>query len=79
MGTDARATTPGTTENEVGGDEPPIRFRGDEADLYLAHNDQLIRDVRAAVRAHPADIEDACAFAWVQFFRLERNGNADTG
>ena len=62
---------PGTTENEVGGDEPPIRFRGDEADLYLAHNDQLVRDITRAVTAHPADIEDACAFAWVQFFRYQ--------
>jgi hypothetical protein len=57
LGTDAHATTPGTTENEVGGDEPPIRFRGDEADLFLAHNDQLVRDVSGAVRAHRADIE----------------------
>jgi hypothetical protein len=36
-GTDASATTTGTpAESEA--DEPPIRFRGDGADLYLEHN-----------------------------------------
>jgi hypothetical protein len=71
LGTDARATTPGTTEKEVGGDEPPIRFRGDEPELFLEFNHELIRKVRSAVRADPADIEDACSFAWVQFFRYQ--------
>ncbi len=69
MGTVSPSTTPGTTENEVGGDEPPLRFRGDEPDLFLAFNDELTRRVRSAVRADPADVEDACSFAWVQFFR----------
>jgi hypothetical protein len=71
LGTDAQSTTPGTTEKEAGGDEPPIRFRGDEAALCLAHNDQVIREITRAVQAHPADIEDACAHAWVQFLRYQ--------
>ncbi len=29
---------------------------------------ELIRRVRTAVRADPADVEDACSFAWIQFF-----------
>jgi DNA-directed RNA polymerase specialized sigma24 family protein len=70
LGTDARASTPGTTGDEAG-DEPPLRLRGDEAELFLAFNDDLIRIVRSRVYAHPADIEDACAFAWVQFMRYQ--------
>jgi DNA-directed RNA polymerase specialized sigma24 family protein len=53
------------------GDEPPLRLRGDEADLFLAFNDDLVRRVRSCVRPHPADIEDACPFAWVQFPRRQ--------
>ena len=44
-----------------------MRLRGDEADLFLAFNDELVRADGGAVRAHPADVEDACAIAWVQF------------
>jgi DNA-directed RNA polymerase specialized sigma24 family protein len=39
--------------------------------LYLEYNAKLIRRVRWAVRASPEDIEDACAFAWVQFLRRQ--------
>jgi hypothetical protein len=35
--------------------------------LYLEYNAELIRRVLWAVDASPEDIEDACAFAWVQF------------
>jgi hypothetical protein len=66
-GTDASATTAGTTA-DPGGDEPPIRFRGDEPELYLEFNHELVKNIAAAVRATPQDIEDACQFAWIQFF-----------
>jgi hypothetical protein len=41
--------------------------RGDEAQLFRAYNDQLVRKVAAAVRASHDVVEDACAFAWAQF------------
>ncbi len=67
-GTDARSTTAGTASDEAG-DEPPLRLRGDEPELYLEFNHRLIRMVRAAVRAPLDDIEDAYAMAWVAFLR----------
>ena len=54
-----------------GGDEPPIRFRGDEPELYLAFNHELVKSIARDVRATPEDIEDACSFAWIQFFRYQ--------
>ena len=69
-GTDAHTTTTGTTA-ERGGDEPPIRFRGDEPELYLAFNPELVKLIEHDVRAAPEDIEDACSFAWIQFFRYQ--------
>src|SRR4051794_34081673 len=53
-------------------DEPPIRFQGDEADLYLEFNSELVKTLsRCVFGARPEDIEDAAAFAWVQFFRYQ--------
>jgi RNA polymerase sigma factor (sigma-70 family) len=61
-------------------DDPPIRFRGDEPELYLAYNHVLNGLIRRDVGAAPEDIEDACQFAWIQFFRYqpdrERNWRA---
>jgi DNA-directed RNA polymerase specialized sigma24 family protein len=68
LGTDARASTPGTTA-EAGADEPPLRLRGDEAALFAEHGRELIEKLTRSVRATPADVEDACSFAWVQFMR----------
>ena len=51
-------------------DEPPIRFCGDEADLYLEYNHVLVDRLKhraSGVAVH--DIEDAAASAWIQFFR----------
>ena len=45
------------------------RFRGDEPKLYLAFNHELVKLSERDVRAAPEDIEDACSFAWIQFFR----------
>ena len=53
-------------------DEPaqlPVRFRGDEPELYLKFNRQLVAKIDHAVVAQREDVEDACAFAWVQFLR----------
>jgi len=52
-------------------DEPPIRFQGDEPELYLAYNHVLNGLIRRDVGAAPEDIEDACQFAWIQFFRYQ--------
>ena len=51
--------------------EPPIRFRGDEPELYLAYNHVLNGLIRRDVGAALEDIEDACQFAWIQFFRYQ--------
>jgi hypothetical protein len=53
-------------------DEPPIRFIGDEWELYLRFNRQLQTKVASMVIAQREDVEDACAFAWVQFFATSR-------
>jgi hypothetical protein len=63
---------PPGTPPESDGDEPPLRFRGDEAELFLAFNPELKTVVAKLVRGlGQADIEDACGFAWVQFFRYQ--------
>ena len=69
LGTVSRATTAGTTADEER-DEPPLRLRGDEADLFAAHSEELIEKLARCVRASSAAIE-ACAFAWVQFLRYQ--------
>jgi RNA polymerase sigma factor (sigma-70 family) len=70
LGTDASSTTPGTTV-EAGGDEPPLRLRGDEAELYAGFSRELIQKLSRSVRAAPGDIEDACGYAWMQFLRQQ--------
>src|SRR5687768_14919240 len=47
-------------------DTPP---RGDEGLLFLEFNEDLLRRVNQIVRTAPQTIEDACAFAWLQFLR----------
>lgn len=50
---------------------PPPQ-RGDEGKLFESFNDELLRSVRRAVRGpSQANIEDACAIAWVQFLRYQ--------
>ena len=66
----ARASTAGTGDSEAG-DEPPLRLRGDELDLYAEFHFKLIGIVSSEVRASREDVEDACAFAWVQFLRVQ--------
>jgi DNA-directed RNA polymerase specialized sigma24 family protein len=70
LGTVFVATTPGTEGSEAG-DEPPLRLRGDELDLYAEFHSELVRTVQSAVRASREIVDDACAFAWVEFFRYQ--------
>jgi RNA polymerase sigma factor (sigma-70 family) len=44
---------------------------GDEADLFLAHHEALLRHVARAIPGHPALAEDACAFAWSELLRRQ--------
>jgi DNA-directed RNA polymerase specialized sigma24 family protein len=50
-------------------DELPVWFRGDEPELYLKFNRLLVAKISQVVVAQREDVEDACAFAWVQFLR----------
>ena len=59
-----------TSEPPTG--EPPVRFQGDEADLYLAYNHVMVKNLYAHTwGVRHEDVEDAAAFAWVQFFRYQ--------
>jgi len=58
-----------TVATDTGGDVP--RPRGDESRLFGEHHDRLLRNVRRAVNASDALIEDACSFAWVQLLRRQ--------
>jgi DNA-directed RNA polymerase specialized sigma24 family protein len=45
---------------------------GDEADLFRAYNDELMRTVSGVVRSSsPEVIEDACAYAWAKFLQCQ--------
>jgi RNA polymerase sigma factor (sigma-70 family) len=44
---------------------------GDEAQLFRLHAGTLRSVVTRQVRTSSANIEDACAFAWVQFLRYQ--------
>jgi DNA-directed RNA polymerase specialized sigma24 family protein len=45
---------------------------GDEAELFREFNDELMLHVNGAVfDTTPQNIEDACAFAWMQFLRRQ--------
>ena len=51
---------------------PAVRtLRGDEAELYREHHEELRRAVRRAVRGPDACVDDACSFAWLQLLRLQ--------
>jgi len=43
--------------------------RGDHDELFKQLADRLVAAVRAAVRTSPVNVEDACAFAWLQLVR----------
>ena len=46
-------------------------LRGDEAELFREHSDDLLRIVRSLVAAPEAMVEDACAMAWEQLLRYQ--------
>src|SRR4051812_44491223 len=49
---------------------PPAR--GDEAELFRQYNAALMRTVAGAVfTTTPDTVEDACAFAWTEFLRVQ--------
>lgn len=50
---------------------PPVRLRGDEAQLYERLGARLERAVRARIGGPAATVEDACAFAWEQLLRTQ--------
>ncbi len=58
---DRKETRIGPTTSAV------VALRGDEADLRHRHHRQLLGIVARDVRARPQLIEDACAFAWLEF------------
>jgi hypothetical protein len=64
-GADKRAAEPGADVAE--------RLLGDGAELYLGLNCQLVRTVQKRVDASRDTVDDACAFAWVQFMRWQRD------
>jgi DNA-directed RNA polymerase specialized sigma24 family protein len=52
--------------------EPPVRFLGDEPELYLEYNHELVKAIKNSVIIISfEDVEDACAHAWIQFFRYQ--------
>ena len=46
-------------------------MRGDEAELFERYADRLRHSITRAVNTSPDNIEDACAFAWMQLFRKQ--------
>jgi RNA polymerase sigma factor (sigma-70 family) len=50
---------------------PQVRKQGDETELYAVYAAQLRRIVAHQVRTSSANIDDACAFAWLQMLRYQ--------
>jgi hypothetical protein len=48
-------------------DRPKLPLRGDEAQLFEQFDAELRRRVQRDVNTSRANVEDACAFAWLQF------------
>src|SRR3954454_10289951 len=46
-----------------------FEIRGDELDLYGEFHFELVRKVQRRVNTSRENVEDACAFAWLQFFK----------
>jgi DNA-directed RNA polymerase specialized sigma24 family protein len=73
-----RVRVPSLTPQEEAGNEPPLRLRGDELDLYAEYHFELIRKISRDVRpASRENVEDACAFAWVEFFKKQPDREGD--
>src|SRR4051812_26017901 len=50
-------------------ERPKLPLRGDEAQLFDQFDAELRRRVQRDVNTSRANVEDACAFAWLQFLR----------
>lgn len=53
-----------STTRDPASERPPLQ--GDEERLFIVHSNQLRRVVRRHVNTSAANIEDGCAFAWLQ-------------
>ena len=49
----------------------PLSLRGDEAELFARYHAMLYGRVARWVRTSPANIDDACATAWLQLLRCQ--------
>jgi RNA polymerase sigma factor (sigma-70 family) len=49
----------------------PLSLRGDEAELFARHHATLYGRVARWVRTSAANVNDACATAWVQLLRCQ--------
>jgi RNA polymerase sigma factor (sigma-70 family) len=66
----------------VGRDDVPGRRpaqRGDEAELFKRHGDELVRIVQRVLGVQRHIAEDACSFAWLQLLRLQPERGAIVG
>jgi RNA polymerase sigma factor (sigma-70 family) len=53
-----------STTSDPASERPPLQ--GDEERLFILHANQLRRVVRRHVNTSAANVEDGCAFAWLQ-------------
>jgi DNA-directed RNA polymerase specialized sigma24 family protein len=47
--------------------------RGDEAELFRLYHRKLVRTIQARVRTSPDIVDGACALAWIEFLRHQRD------
>ena len=47
------------------------QIRGDELDLYAEFHFELVDKIGRRVNTSHENVEDACAYAWLQFFKLQ--------
>lgn len=52
-------------------EEPPQPLRGDEAKVFETHDARLRHSITRAINTSPDNVDDACAFAWMQFVRRQ--------
>lgn len=58
------STHPTTTTRDPANERPPLH--GDEERLFIVHSNRLRKVVSGCVNTSAANIEDGCAFAWLQ-------------
>lgn len=59
------------TKRKYEAQQSTVSLKGDEDQLFDLYGEHLLRVVRAATRATPETVEDACSFAWVQLLRRQ--------